>query len=186
MTAALVRNGYAGADLIKMYEEQELSLSKISKRTGIAISTVRAMILRSGGIMRTTDDGVRNHFKHHASALKGTKRGPMSEERKKKISKAHLRRADRCAKGVSHKTNGYVQYTRGENKHRSVHVVMMEDRIGRKLKPDECVHHIDGNRHNNSENNLALMTTSAHARLHRFEDKLAGNNRERSKDGRFI
>ena len=47
-------------------------------------------------------------------------------------------------------------------------------------------HPIDGDRHNNNLNNLALMTREAHARLHRFEDGLANKQRERDKNGRFI
>jgi hypothetical protein len=61
----------------------------------------------------------------------------------------------------------------------------MEARIGRRLLPDEVVHHIDGERANNNQNNLALMTRSAHTRLHRFEEAMAGNVRERNKNGRF-
>jgi len=56
---------------------------------------------------------------------------------------------------------------------------------GRKILPDEVVHHIDGDRNNNNINNLALMTRSAHSRLHRREDQISNNNRKRSSDGRF-
>lgn len=38
---------------------------------------------------------------------------------------------------------------------------------------------------NNDINNLALMTRSGHSRLHRFEDKLAGKQRRRTKDGKW-
>lgn len=64
-------------------------------------------------------------------------------------------------------------------------MVIIEKRIGRKLFKDECVHHIDGNKTNNLENNLCLMTISGHMRLHRILDKLSGNESERNKDGRF-
>ena len=43
--------------------------------------------------------------------------------------------------------------------------------IGRKLEANECVHHIDRNRTNNSIENLQLMTMSDHTLLHAIEDR---------------
>ena len=51
------------------------------------------------------------------------------------------------------------------------HVKVMADHIGRRLLPDECVHHIDRDRTNNSLENLMLLTIEAHARLHAIEDR---------------
>jgi DNA-binding XRE family transcriptional regulator len=50
---------------------------------------------------------------------------------------------------------------------------LMQERLGRPFLDDEVVHHIDGDRANNGEHNLALMTRRAHARLHARERKLA-------------
>ena len=112
-------------------------------------------------------------------------RKPFSQNTKNKMSDSAKKRWHGKAKGTSLKPSGYIEYTTGEHKGRSVHVVLIEKRIGRKLKSDEIVHHIDGVKTNNSENNLALMTRSAHTRLHRFEDKISGNHRERDENGRF-
>lgn len=49
------------------------------------------------------------------------------------------------------------------------HHVMCEH-IGRPLRDDECVHHIDRNRANNDLSNLMLMTKSEHSALHARED----------------
>ena len=46
------------------------------------------------------------------------------------------------------------------------HRFIMEQHIGRKLKPDEIVHHKDGDKTNNDIGNLELMTTSEHSRMH--------------------
>jgi hypothetical protein len=46
----------------------------------------------------------------------------------------------------------------------------MEKRLGRFLRPDEHVHHIDGNGHNNAENNLQLVSSSDHGREHNLSN----------------
>ena len=53
----------------------------------------------------------------------------------------------------------------GEPEHRKI----MRIKLGRDLKPDEVIHHIDGNRNNNKPSNLAVMTRSDHTRLHMKE-----------------
>lgn len=46
------------------------------------------------------------------------------------------------------------------------HVVVMERHIGRRLLPNEDVHHLNGNKQDNRIENLALMTKAEHSRLH--------------------
>lgn len=45
----------------------------------------------------------------------------------------------------------------------------MQNYIGRKLKKNEVVHHINHNREDNRIENLRLMTRSDHQSLHRKE-----------------
>lgn len=42
----------------------------------------------------------------------------------------------------------------------------MEKNIGRELRSDEIVHHIDGNKLNNDIVNLVIVTRAEHARIH--------------------
>lgn len=50
---------------------------------------------------------------------------------------------------------------------RHMHRVVMEDKLGRPLKPGEIVHHVDEDKKNNAPDNLELMPSqSEHARLH--------------------
>lgn len=51
------------------------------------------------------------------------------------------------------------------------HVRVMELKIGRRIKPTECVHHKDHDRQNNSIENLELMLRSEHSKHHRAKDK---------------
>lgn len=44
---------------------------------------------------------------------------------------------------------------------------MCEEHLGRKLKQNEIVHHIDGDNTNNDISNLQVMSQSEHINLHR-------------------
>lgn len=46
------------------------------------------------------------------------------------------------------------------------HRKVVERHLGRKLRLDEIVHHIDGNKSNNAINNLRVMSRPEHSRLH--------------------
>lgn len=52
------------------------------------------------------------------------------------------------------------------------HRYVMEQHLGRKLLPNETVHHIDGVRHNNALSNLELFS-SRHGPGQRVTDKVA-------------
>lgn len=57
------------------------------------------------------------------------------------------------------------------------HRFVMECKIGRYLKPEECVHHIDGNKSNNDPSNLMLFkNNSEHIKHHYNERKKSSNN----------
>ena len=46
------------------------------------------------------------------------------------------------------------------------HVLVAETALGRLLRDDEVVHHIDGDKSNNSPENLAVMTRAEHSHYH--------------------
>ena len=56
------------------------------------------------------------------------------------------------------------------------HTILAEQEIGRKLFPNEVVHHLDFNKLNNSLNNLVVLTRSEHSKLHLKERILSSQN----------
>jgi len=59
--------------------------------------------------------------------------------------------------------NGYLRFTDSDI---LVHRWVAVKKKGRNLKPDEVVHHIDGNKKNNNPKNLLICTQEEHERLH--------------------
>jgi len=53
----------------------------------------------------------------------------------------------------------------------AIHVVIMENHLGRILRKDEEVHHKDENPKNNALSNLELVTKAEHQREHALKDK---------------
>jgi hypothetical protein len=71
--------------------------------------------------------------------------------------------------GKTKDSNGYVQLSSkewGEDTGKREHRAVMERMIGRKLRPDEIIHHINGIKSDNSETNLSLETRASHNRKH--------------------
>lgn len=58
------------------------------------------------------------------------------------------------------------------------HIAVAERDLGRPLRPDEEVHHLDFNRRNNNPMNLLVLPASSHKRLHYWLDKHIPNLRE--------
>ncbi len=165
----------------QMYEVEQKSIPEISNLTGVAKSTVRYHLLRAGVVLRDHAQAGIMAAPKISQKLAGKNRGPRSENVRAKIAEARLAWGQSNASGISRKPNGYFEITRGPNKGRLQHVVIMEEHIGRKIRVDECVHHKDGQRDNNALSNLELLSRSEHARLHAKSRKM-----RRGENGRFV
>lgn len=148
------------------------SIPQVADILNISRSTVWYH-LNAAGVLRSRGEGTRRAGREGrlGSGLRGKTRD-FTAAHCEAISSGKLKWADENAAGITLKKNGYLVYTRGPHKGRSVHVIKMEERLGRALRPDECVHHIDGQRAENDDNNLALVTRSGHTRLHIRERRL--------------
>lgn len=70
--------------------------------------------------------------------------------------------------------NGYKVIYAGEGKGIKEHIKIMQEHIGRQLRKDEIVHHINEIKDDNRLENLQLMTRSEHSKLHRELELLKG------------
>lgn len=169
--------------LRNLYLEECKPMHEIARELGVAVGTVYNYIKLYEIPSRPRHQGFKG--KHH------------TEEAKAKISVAHtgrtfsketIERMSASARegGIGHKKlrgDGYVSVyfpdhpCSTEDGYIMEHILVMEALIGRHLKDDECVHHINGNRNDNRKENLKLMTKSEHMSFHtkkRWEEKKKG------------
>jgi hypothetical protein len=102
-------------------------------------------------------EGYRRNFNAHHLAELNRKLNPtrMTQETKARLRAAHLGKGEGKA------------YTKIHGRH--THRIMAEVILGRPLKKGEVVHHIDGNKLNNSPENLIVFPSQKeHARHHKM------------------
>lgn len=169
-------------DLEWMYVVEMKSIPDIAESLGTNYSRARQMLLDSGISLRSRADGLRLARHKIAASQRGCTRN-MTDAWRANSAAAARQRADATAVGVSLKPSGYLEYTRGPHKGRSVHVVLAEiNLLGRRIKKGEHVHHKDFDKTNNKIENLEVLTISEHARIHA---KANSENRQRDENGRF-
>jgi len=82
-------------------------------------------------------------------------------------TRAHQVKAGKIGAKVNiekYRGTGSKTYVKENGRHQ--HRVVMEKKLGRKLRKGEIVHHVDHNKKNNHPDNLQVMTQGEHARLH--------------------
>ena len=88
----------------------------------------------------------------------------MNEETKNKIRASRILSSDKKA------------YPKIKGRH--LHRIMAEKKLGRKLKPGEVVHHIDGDKQNYNPENLEILASQKeHAKIHQKNGKFKSMKR---------
>ena len=164
-----------------LYEEG-LSLLEVSAEIGANYSATRNMVMRSGVEIRSRKKAGGMAGPKISRKAKGVNRGPFTDLHKKRISEGRSRWGKENAVGVRKTSNGYMEHTTWPKKGHGVHRSVAEEKIGRTLRADEVVHHVNGARDDNRPDKLEVMTRSEHCKLHATENH---TKRSRNDLGQF-
>lgn len=147
---------------IDLYVNQKKSGLEIARFFGIGRTTVGRYIERYGLEPR------------NISEVRKNKHWSPSDEQRRKLSELGKRQVGSnnptWKGGKSKNKEGYI-VVRVDNKYVKEHRLVMESHLGRLLKSDEHIHHIDGNRENNNLNNLRVVSNSEHLRIEWTEER---------------
>jgi hypothetical protein len=63
---------------------------------------------------------------------------------------------------IEHGKGGYLRISAGPLRNSYVHIIVAQAKIGRELRRDEHVHHVDGNERNPHPDNLLVLGEDVH------------------------
>jgi hypothetical protein len=124
-------------------------------------------------ILKVSSGHVYNHLRKHG----------LEPQKKYVAGENHYRW--KGGKYVKTDRGGYMVKVDDPNykyQYRPEHCVIMENYIGRKMEPDEVVHHVDGNPYNNDISNLLLLRKLVHDRFHLLLGSLQIDHRNLTKE----
>ena len=167
--------------LEELYIEKEMTMKEISLELNCAVGSVYNYMHKYNIPSRKTAD-IMKGFKHSKESLdkisKANKGRKISEHTKKLLSKSKTGKFIKKTKYGGHskvRNDGYIAiYTPDHPDSNSEgyvmeHHLIMEEHIGRRIKKNEVVHHINRIRDDNDIKNLQLMTFKEHCSFHMKE-----------------
>lgn len=153
-----------------------LSCSQIAEQCGVTKQAVRRALKASGVEIRGLSEAMKlSHNRPHvlekfSNAARGRKH---SEATKKKLRDVVGPDHPLWRSGLTLGSGGYLQFTaspaNGAHAGKFLHQIVCEWKEGRKLPDGYHVHHIDGDKLNNSPDNLVSMSAREHGQLHYLE-----------------
>lgn len=162
--------------LRKLYIDERKTMREIGDALGVDAVAIYYRLHKFGIPTRDRhehpiSDKVRENARRLGRDRKGAK---QTVEAKRKISDANKGRILNPSKygGHTKDRNGYVYVYSPTHPHCSLdgyvmeHRLVMESHIGRYLNKDEVIHHINGDKKDNTLENLVIMTPTDHMSFH--------------------
>lgn len=169
--------------LIKLYIDEQKPMHRIADELGVSITTVFNYLKKYGIETRSKKDTFtfkgRKQSKEVIEIIRKTHKGKvLSKETKEKISESHKglnRTNNKWNAHVKNREDGYIQVYKPEHPHANKdgyvmeHRLVMEEVLGRYIKENEVIHHINRNRKDNRPENLMIFSSiSDHMRYHGY------------------
>lgn len=125
---------------------------------------------------KDSDDFLKGNYLQHGAKYCAEYFGITNTAVRHRASRLNLKRKGEGRPDRIVNVSGYKAVSK-YNERKRIHRLIMEEYLGRKLEPSELVHHKNGDKHDNSLDNLEVVTRSEHMRKH---------PKERNAEGRFL